>query len=65
MGNGWPEMTNEAENKVYCSFCGKSQDEVEIIIATHLATQVYICSECVALCSNIIAEWVEKQKLVK
>lgn len=34
-----------------CSFCGKSQDDVQKLIA---GQGVYICSECIALCNDII-----------
>ena len=37
-----------------CSFCGKSQDQVQRLIAG--PGGVYICDECVALCSEIIEE---------
>ncbi|MBR3556833.1 MAG: ATP-dependent Clp protease ATP-binding subunit ClpX [Oscillospiraceae bacterium] len=36
-----------------CSFCGKSQDEVERLIAGRNA---YICNECVELCINVMGE---------
>ena len=36
-----------------CSFCGKSQEEVQRLIA---GPDVYICDECVALCNEIIAQ---------
>lgn len=39
--------------KVYCSFCGKGQDEVKKIIA---GNNVFICNECVALSQEIIRE---------
>ena len=45
------------ETALRCSFCGKSQDEVEKIIA---GPTVYICNECVELCNDIIEE--EKAK---
>ena len=38
---------------VYCSFCGKSQEEVKKIIA---GNGVFICNECVALSQEIIRE---------
>jgi ATP-dependent Clp protease ATP-binding subunit ClpX len=42
------------ENKVlYCSFCGKSQNEVRKLIA---GPSVYVCDECVELCNDIIRE---------
>lgn len=39
--------------KLYCSFCGKYQDEVFKLIAGPF---VMICDECVDLCVDIIAE---------
>ncbi len=39
--------------KLHCSFCGKSQDEVQKLIA---GPSVYICNECVDLCNDIIEE---------
>src|SRR4030065_720099 len=38
---------------LHCSFCGKSQDEVKKLIA---GPSVYICDECIQLCTEIIAE---------
>ena len=46
-------MANRQKNSVVCSFCGKSQDEVDRIIA---GPGVYICSECIRVCSNIVEE---------
>ncbi len=43
----------EDKKTVRCSFCGKSQDAVRKIIA---GPGVYICDECVGLCSNIVEE---------
>ena len=46
--------TGSDENKIlYCSFCGKGQNEVRKLIA---GPSVYICDECVDLCNNIIEE---------
>ena len=36
-----------------CSFCGKSQEEVDKLIA---GPDVFICDECVALCNEIVHE---------
>ena len=45
---------NGDENKqLKCSFCGKVQDQVKKLIA---GPGVYICDECVELCTEIIAE---------
>lgn len=46
--------------KVYCSFCGKSQDEVKKIIA---GNNVFICNECVALSQEIIREELAEEVL--
>lgn len=43
--------SNQVSTDIYCSFCGKSQNEVKKIIA---GPDVYICDECVALCQEII-----------
>ncbi|HEO4366451.1 TPA: ATP-dependent Clp protease ATP-binding subunit ClpX [Streptococcus agalactiae] len=45
---------------VYCSFCGKSQDEVKKIIA---GNSVFICNECVALSQEIIKEELAEEVL--
>jgi hypothetical protein len=39
----------------HCSFCGKSQDQVKRLIAGGGSNRPYICDECVALCSEILA----------
>lgn len=38
---------------LYCSFCGKSQNEVKKLIA---GPSVFVCDECVELCNDIIKE---------
>ncbi|MDR1910379.1 MAG: ATP-dependent Clp protease ATP-binding subunit ClpX [Holosporales bacterium] len=43
----------DGKNTLYCSFCGKSQHEVHKLIA---GPTVFICDECVELCSGIIRE---------
>lgn len=45
--------TNDSKNSLYCSFCGKSQHEVRKLIA---GPTVFICDECVELCTDIIRE---------
>jgi len=44
--------TNE-EKLLFCSFCGKNQNEVRKLIA---GPSVYICNECIDLCNDIIQE---------
>ncbi|MGP1432655.1 MAG: ATP-dependent Clp protease ATP-binding subunit ClpX [Catonella sp.] len=41
------------QGKLKCSFCGKPQDQVRKLIA---GQGVYICDECISLCSEIIEE---------
>ena len=42
---------NESNKNIKCSFCGKTQESVERIVA---GPGVYICNECIQVCSNII-----------
>ena len=44
------------ERELYCSFCGKSQDEVRKLVA---GPSVYICDECISLCNDIISDEVQ------
>ena len=46
-------MPKSSDKLLYCSFCGKSQHEVSKLIA---GPQVFICNECIALCTDIIRE---------
>ena len=45
--------SSDSKNALYCSFCGKSQQEVRKLIA---GPTVFICAECVDLCMDIIGE---------
>lgn len=45
------------KKQLKCSFCGKSQEQVKRLIA---GPGVYICDECIELCSEIIAEEFEE-----
>ncbi len=53
--------SGDPKNTLYCSFCGKSQHEVRKLIA---GPTVFICDECVDLCTEIIREE-HKTTLVK
>ncbi len=47
-------MAKSTKSKeIRCSFCGKSQNSVERIIA---GPGVYICNECIKVCSNIVED---------
>ena len=41
----------DERKQLRCSFCGKSEDEVQKLIS---GPGVYICNECIALCNSII-----------
>ena len=47
------DTTTSSEKPLYCSFCGKSQHEVKKLIA---GPNVFICDECIDLCTDIITE---------
>ncbi len=53
------QKKDNSNGELLCSFCGKSQDEVKKLIA---GPSVYICDECIQLCTEIIAE---EQKIEK
>lgn len=49
------DQIRSARKHVYrCSFCDKSHDQVERLIAGPRG--VYICNECIDLCNKIIRE---------
>lgn len=49
---------NDDSKLLYCSFCGKSQHEVRKLIA---GPSVFICDECVDLCTDIIREEIQEK----
>ena len=51
------DTTTSNEKPLYCSFCGKSQHEVKKLIA---GPNVFICDECIDLCTDIITEEISK-----
>jgi len=51
-----------ANDRLKCSFCGKTQDQVKKLIA---GPDVYICDECVELCNEILDEEFFEQKKEK
>ncbi len=51
------DSTTEDGKLLYCSFCGKSQNEVRKLIA---GPSVFICDECVDLCNDIIREEIQE-----
>ena len=47
----------DEKKQLKCSFCGKNQDQVKRLIA---GPGVYICDECIDLCSEIIQDEFEE-----
>ena len=51
-------MTDSKE-KLHCSFCGKSQDEVKKLVA---GRGVYICDECIEVCISIVSDEIKEME---
>jgi len=49
----------DEKKQLKCSFCGKTQEQVKRLVA---GPGVYICDECIELCSEIIEEEFEEAK---
>ena len=49
----------DEKKQLKCSFCGKTQEQVKRLVA---GPGVYICDECIELCSEIIEEEFEENK---
>lgn len=47
------------DNQLHCSFCGITQDRVEVLIAGPKG--VYICNQCIITCNDVIAEHQNKK----
>lgn len=45
------------EEKLHCSFCGKSQNEVKKLVA---GRGVYICDECIEVCISIVSDEIKE-----
>lgn len=52
--------SGSSDKQLFCSFCGKSQNEVKKLIA---GPSVFICDECVDLCGNIVRDEVTEAQL--
>ncbi len=51
---------NSKANSLFCSFCAKSQDDVRKLVA---GPNVYICDECIHLCSDILTEELDESSM--
>ena len=50
----------DEKKQLKCSFCGKTQEQVKRLVA---GPGVYICDECIELCSEIIEEEFEDARV--
>ena len=46
-----PRDMNNGDKTIRCSFCNKTQDEVDKLVA---GPGVFICDECIELCKGVI-----------
>lgn len=58
MSDDTKDDEHDSGKLLYCSFCGKSQNEVKKLIA---GPSVFVCDECVELCNDIIQEELQEQ----
>ncbi len=56
-------MPGKNGEKIRCSFCNKTEDQVRKLIAGPAG--VYICDECIDICSEIIEEELEEEDLAE
>lgn len=55
-------MPMRPDDTIRCSFCGRTQDQVRKMIAGSGNHNVFICDECIELCSEILEEELGKQE---
>ncbi len=56
-------MPGKNGEKIRCSFCNKTEDQVRKLIAG--PSGVYICDECIDICSEIIEEELEEEDIAE
>ena len=47
---------HEEDDVLRCSFCCKTQDQVDTLISNPSDSRVFICNECVAVCNSVLEE---------
>lgn len=47
--------------RIHCSFCGKRDDEVEVLVA---GPTVFICDGCVEICQQVVTEDRAKRRAI-
>ena len=56
-------MPGKNGEKIRCSFCNKTEDQVRKLIAG--PNGVYICDECIEICSEIVEEEMEEEEIAE
>ena len=56
-------MPGKNGEKIRCSFCNKTEDQVRKLIAG--PNGVYICDECIDICSEIIEDEMEDEEIAE
>ncbi len=54
------DKTNETQNKPFCAFCGRTEDQVDFLIPS--PTGICICDYCVDICAQLIDEHTEVER---
>ncbi len=54
-------MAGRNDDRIRCSFCGKTQDQVRKLIAGPVGSDAYICDNCIDICAEIIEEELEEE----
>ena len=54
------DKTNDTRNLRYCSFCGRNEEQVDLLIPS--PSGIFICDFCVDICAQLIYEHSEEQE---
>jgi len=54
------DKTNDKRNLRYCSFCGRNEEQVELLIPS--PSGIFICDFCVDICAQLIYEHNEEEE---
>ncbi|MGN0267992.1 MAG: ATP-dependent Clp protease ATP-binding subunit ClpX [Lachnospiraceae bacterium] len=47
-------MANKFDDRIRCSFCGRTQDKVRQLLASGIVENTFICDRCVDECSEVL-----------
>ncbi len=55
-------MANNTNKTAKCSFCGRSEENKDVLFMIPSPSGAYICNECVEICNSIITDLFSKEK---